>query len=202
MAGSPGAGKTEFSKSFDPKSINYPDESPLVRIDADKIREMLPQFTGKNSDQVQPAATKGVEILFDYVQEHFQNVLIDTTFSDPHKSLESLRRAINRKRKVGIVYIHFDPVVAWLFTKAREIKEGRSVSLDFFIDSYFGAKDNVNKAKQEFRDKVELYLVEKEVKDKDIYIKTPFKIDDVDNFIKIKYNRVDLKNKLNKIKLD
>lgn len=44
MAGSPGAGKTEFSKRLiKENNIN------AVRIDADEIKTIIPQYTGKNS---------------------------------------------------------------------------------------------------------------------------------------------------------
>lgn len=69
MAGSPGAGKTEFSISFIKNLMNLDDKLKIVRIDADEIREIIPHFTGENSFLVQPAAALGVEKLFDHVQD-------------------------------------------------------------------------------------------------------------------------------------
>ena len=43
MAGSPGAGKTEFTKRL----IEMMAPIPIVRIDADEIKEFIPQYTGK-----------------------------------------------------------------------------------------------------------------------------------------------------------
>ncbi len=80
MAGSPGAGKTEFSKSLI-RALEQDTEIKIVRIDADEIRSTLPQFDGRNSDLVQPAAALGVEKLFDHVQGNNQNVILDGTFS-------------------------------------------------------------------------------------------------------------------------
>ncbi len=39
----------------------------IVRIDADEIREIIPQYTGGNSDLVQGAASIGVDILHNHV---------------------------------------------------------------------------------------------------------------------------------------
>src|SRR3989339_1846356 len=59
MAGSPGAGKTEFSKRL----IEIMAPISIVRIDADEIKEFIPQYNGKNSDIIQGAASIGVDNL-------------------------------------------------------------------------------------------------------------------------------------------
>ncbi|MDP3888798.1 MAG: zeta toxin family protein [bacterium] len=158
MAGSPGAGKTEFSKSW---IKEYDPRTKIVRIDADEIRDMIPGYIGGNAYKFQGATTLGVEKLFDYVQDHGQNVIVDGTFSNFYKSRQDVERAINKGRKVGIVYIYQDPKIAWEFTKKREKVEGRRVSRKMFIESFLFAKDNVNKIKSIFRDKIELHLIEK-----------------------------------------
>lgn len=162
MAGSPGAGKTEFSNKFDPSLYEYYNVNPIVRIDADEIRKLIPQFNGKNSAVVQPATTIGVEKLFDHIQQHDQNAIIDTTFSDFNKAYDNFRRSLKRHRKVGIFYIHFDPKVAWDYTKIREKKEGRNITSDFFIEAYVNARENVDKIKKEFP-QVEVNLIIKEL---------------------------------------
>lgn len=95
MAGSPGAGKTEFSRSFI-KQLENEGHLPILRIDADEIRELLPHYNGSNSDVVQPAAALGVEKLFDYVQKKEINALIDSTLADYHISLKNISRALHR----------------------------------------------------------------------------------------------------------
>lgn len=62
MAGSPGAGKTEVSRGLVRKFKDAP-----VRIDADEIRTLCPEYTGANAHVFQKAANKGVNTLFDYV---------------------------------------------------------------------------------------------------------------------------------------
>lgn len=191
MAGSPGAGKTEFSRNFNPMSFQYDSSAQIVRIDPDEIRKMLPQFKGHNSDEVQQATTIGVEKIFDHVQQHSQNVIVDTTFSDFAKAKSNIERSLSRRRKVGIFYIHLDPKIAWLFTKAREKKEGRSVNKKFFIDAYFQAKENVNKIKSLYPE-IEVNLIEKihtNNNDNPIIIDTKLNIDKIDNYINFIYNR-------------
>jgi predicted ABC-type ATPase len=194
MAGSPGAGKTEFSNKFNPNLFEYDASVPIVRIDADEIRKMLPQFNGRNSDEVQAAATIGMEKLFDHIQDHDQNAIVDTTFSDFNKAQDNIRRSLLHKRKVGIFYIHLDPRIAWDYTKIREKKEGRNVSKNFFIDSYFQAKDNVDKMKLLFP-KIEVNLIEKELTGdaaNPLRIKTKFSINKIDNYLKFVYNKEEL----------
>ncbi|MEK9159327.1 MAG: zeta toxin family protein [Patescibacteria group bacterium] len=87
MAGSPGAGKTEFSKSF---IKGLPKLSgKILRIDADEVREMLPRnlYNGKNSHLVQGAASKGVDKLVDHAIGNNKNFILDGTFTSHKKRL-------------------------------------------------------------------------------------------------------------------
>src|SRR3989344_3000597 len=61
MAGSPGAGKTEFSQRLLEELGGN-----MVRIDADDVRDMLPQYQGANAYVVQGAAALGVEKVYDF----------------------------------------------------------------------------------------------------------------------------------------
>ena len=56
MAGSPGTGKTEFSRRLAEQFKQKP-----VIIDADEIRKIIPGYTGKKAYLFQKAATKGHE---------------------------------------------------------------------------------------------------------------------------------------------
>lgn len=192
MAGCPGAGKTEYSKSF---IAAYPDHNTkIVRIDADEIRDEIPGYTGVYAYKFQGAAAIGVEKLFDYIQDHKQNAIVDGTFSDFKIGLDNIERALHRSRKVGIFYLYQDPVIAWEFTKKREQVEGRHVSKEMFIKSFLLAKENVNKVKAVLKDQVELNLVEKNYLNE--LGKTRFKIDNVDSFLKKLYNKEELEELL------
>ena len=191
MAGSPGAGKTEFSTYFDPKTYSYKTNVPFVRIDADEIRKMMPGYDGRNANEFQSAATIGVEKLFDYANHHNQNILLDTTFSDYKKAKMNVERSLKHKRKMGIFYIHLDPKVAWTYTQLREKKEGRKVSKEFFINSYFNSREVVNKIKNEYPI-IELNVITKKVfnnKNKPIQIASFFNISSIDNYVKFGYTR-------------
>ena len=72
MAGSPGAGKTEFSISLINQLGERDPNTKVVRIDADEIRDIIPQYDKTNSNLLQSAAAIGVEKLFDHVQDHAQ----------------------------------------------------------------------------------------------------------------------------------
>jgi len=185
MAGSPGAGKTEYSKSFIQQLQNKSPERKIVRIDADEVRDFIPHYDRTNAKVIQGAAALGVEKLLDCVLKNNQDFLLDATFADFEKSHQNITRCLHHNRKVGITYIYQDPLVAWDFTKKREKVEGRPVPKETFIRAFFTAKENVDNIKQEFKENIQLDLVIKNV-DQGIQ-KTHFNIDQVANYLKIEY---------------
>lgn len=185
MAGSPGAGKTEYSKSFIQQLQQKSPERKIVRIDADEIRDYIPQYDHTNAKVIQRAAALGVEYLIDCVIKHKQDFLLDATFADYKKSYQNITRCLHRNRRIGITYIYQDPLVAWDFTKKREKVEGRPVPKETFLNAFFVAQENVDLIKKEFGDKVQLDLVIKDVNQK--VEKTHFNIDQVANYLKMEY---------------
>ena len=181
MAGSPGAGKTEYSKALIEIAKNS--ANPIVRIDADEIREIIPQYNGANSDMVQSAASIGVHKLYDYVLKNKLNAMVDGTFASFEIVLRNIERSLNRERSVGVYYIYQDPISAWEFTKKREKLEGRMVPKKTFVEAFFNAKKNVIKIKAIFKDKVKIYLVIKNYSDNTE--KFYPNIADIDKYIKI-----------------
>lgn len=196
MAGSPGAGKTEFSKSFIRELIEKEPTRRIVRIDADEVRDFIPFYDKSNAYRVQGAAALGVEKLLDCALHNNQDFVLDATFADYEKSHKNITRSLNKNRKVGVLYLYQDPVIAWEFTKKRETLEGRKIPLDIFINAFFAAKENVNKIKAEFGDKVELWLIIKNLEQG--IEKTYFNIDNVDSYLKIDYNSQSLRKKIKK----
>jgi len=192
MAGSPGAGKTEISIGFNQNLVTINKNFKCVRIDADEIKEFIPFYDGKNSDEVKLAAIIGLQKLFDYSLKHQQNIILDGTFSSYKHSREDVIRSLKRNRDVDIFYLHQDPLVAWEFTKGREKKQGRTIPKKIFIDSYFQAKENVNRIKKEFNKQVAIHLIIKNFKndteDSRLYI------DEIDNFLKLKYTKKQLES--------
>lgn len=187
MAGSPGAGKTEFSKKINSEiSTRLGIKQWAVRIDPDDIKTIIPAYNYKNSDVVQSASYIGVEKLFDYGLQKKQNIILDGTFVNYELSCDNIKRSLARNRKVGIFYLYQDPVVAWEFTKKREKVEGRSVPKDFFIKSLFSAKENVDNAKKQFGRRINLFVIQKNYRNG--IEKANFNVSSIDSYIKIPYN--------------
>lgn len=194
MAGSPGAGKTEYSRNF-LKELEATDPTQkIIRLDTDELRELLPQYNGENSDEVQAAATLLFDRAFDFIQKKQLNTIIDSTFASP-RSLDNVKRALGRRRKVGIFYLYQDPLIAWDYTQKREKLEGRKVPKHVFIDAYFTAKKNVNLAKTIYTDQIELNLFEKD-DDNNFVRKAKFNIKSLDEVLKERYTREELVKKL------
>lgn len=159
MAGSPGAGKTEVSRSFAKQFRDMP-----IRIDADDIRPMCDGYIGTNAHLFQKAANKGVNILYDHALENGINCILDGTFAYGNVS-ENIQRSLKRKRIVQIWFVYQDPEKAWEFTKVREQKESRRVSKNVFIRAFTKARENVTAVKAEFSMDVKLNLLVKDYSD-------------------------------------
>ena len=157
---------------------------------------MLPQYNGANSDVVQNATSIGVHKLYDYVLKNKLNVMIDGTFANFEIVYRNIKRSLSRNRSIGIYYIYQDPIVAWEFTRKREKLEGRRVPKKIFIESFFNSKINVKKIKSIFQDKVKVYLV---IKNYSNNIEKFYpKIDNIDDYLKIKYSKENLNQLLKK----
>lgn len=194
MAGSPGAGKTEITKELIKILSQLNPSQPIVRIDADLIREFIPLYNGKNSNVVQKSASRGVDKLYDYSLHKKQNVVVDGTFANYNQALENIKRSLKHKRGINIIYIYLDPISAWEFTKKREVLEGRYVPADIFVDAVFAAKDNVNKIKSIFKERIILDIIIKNSLHQ--ATKIEFGIDDIDKYLQIPYTKETLKNQL------
>jgi len=191
MAGSPGAGKTEFSKRL----IEIMAPISIVRIDADEIKEFIPQYNGKNSDIIQGAASIGVDNLNYYTLKHRQNSIMDGTFANHSLARRNITHCLNKGRRLSVFYIYQDPIIAWDFTKKREKLEGRYIPKEAFVEAFFKAKENVKLVKKEFGEKIELNLVIKN-KQNDIE-KIKFNVDsNIDKSIKGIYNKNSLRKTL------
>lgn len=187
MAGSPGAGKTEFSKDFITLFSEYKDAAEIVRIDADEIKKSIPHYNGKNSDIVQGAASLGVEKIYDHVLKYRQNAIMDGTFAKYGIALENIKRSLKKNRVVSVFYLYQDPLIAWDFTRKREELEGRYIPKDAFIEALYKAKENVNSIKKEFGRDVVVNVVIKNYLNEVEKIK--FNVDNIDNHIKMQYTK-------------
>jgi Zeta toxin len=131
-----------------------------VRIDADEIREWIPDHQSADARVYQKACTDGVNKLYDHVIGKALNVIMDGTFAYA-RAVESVERSLRHNRLVEIYYIYQDPLDSWRFTKEREIVEHRNVPKDVFISAFFASQANVERVKAQFGSKVALNVVVK-----------------------------------------
>ncbi|OGY88341.1 MAG: hypothetical protein A2233_01175 [Candidatus Kerfeldbacteria bacterium RIFOXYA2_FULL_38_24] len=176
MAGSPGAGKTEFSKNLI-AVFEETTEHKVIRIDGDEIRARIPGYTGSNSFLFQGAISIIVDKIHDMALAQKQTFILDGTFSQYDKALQNIKRSLNKHREVFIFYIYQEPQVAWEFTKTREEKEGRNIPKDKFIEQFFGAEKTASRLRKEFGKEVTLFLVKKN-----------YQTNSVENIVKIEQN--------------
>jgi len=155
MAGAMGAGKTEFAKRF----LGLID-TKIVRINLDDIRQLLPGYNGQNSDVLNYPAGLGVEYLHDYCLKNKKSFLLDSSFSNSFEKLVlNINRSLSRHRKVSIYYVYQDPLLSWQFTQKREKIDGRNVTKEVFLNSFFESYLNILAVKQQFNKQVELNFV-------------------------------------------
>lgn len=214
MAGSPGAGKTEFSKRYITSALDRKDakivrelkargvdiESAgtlLVRIDADEVRDFLPEnlyhktdiTTGVqgNANVVQQAVNYGLNILRKYCLRKDVSFIHDGTFSNYDTMRNLIQASLDRERDVQIFYIYLDPVTVWHFTKAREGIEGRNIRKEDFIRQFIKSRENVDRAKAEFGSSIRVHCVIKNAENEPMYIEQ--NVPSVDKYLKSKYDR-------------
>lgn len=146
MAGSPGAGKTEASLELIDR---FPDWS-ILRIDPDELRCELPGYQGSNSWLFQSAVPRLVDAVLDRAFTRDLSFVLDGTFSSFDVARKNVDRSLRGRRRVQVLYVYQHPLLAWGFVQERERKEGRRILPEHFIEQYFGARDVVNRLKEEY----------------------------------------------------
>jgi UDP-N-acetylglucosamine kinase len=203
MAGSPGAGKTEFVKELEiirGKNIIKP-----LHIDADIIRtEFLKDFykpadleknISGNAQLLQRASIKGIEILLDYCFKNRILFVLDGTMGGEFETIEkNIMRCLDKNIEPVIFYLYQDPLIAWDYTKEREKIEGRNILKGDFIRQFFKSRRNVNLLKEKYKEKITLNLIIKNFLNHTEKYHT--NIQNVDFYIKDDYNETELTSKL------
>ncbi len=161
MAGSPGAGKTEFSRDL-VTILESEGDQRVVRIDADDIRNDLPGYFGGNAHLFQGAASLIVEKMHDLALHRSQHFILDGTFTNSEKAKENIDRSLSRQRKVWVVYVYQKPDVAWEFTQAREKIEGRKIPRELFAEQFLNARLTVAKVHEAYGTQVTIFIVKKD----------------------------------------
>jgi UDP-N-acetylglucosamine kinase len=144
-AGLPGAGKTEFTVELLKGIINKP-----LRIDMDEIAALMEGYRPETADKFRGGASMILAKIYDEVIKHKVDFVFDGTFSQD-RALENLDRAIHHGYKVKIYYIHQDPVIAWQFTKDRELIEHRAIEKQGFIETYLKLYKNLKALQKNYK---------------------------------------------------
>lgn len=191
MAGSPGAGKTESSLNLIARLMGG---NPVLRIDADDLRNRFSAYDGKNSHLFQAATSILADAVHDCALNRKQSFVFDGTLSKIDKARQNIERSLKRSRLVQILYVYQDPFQAWQFVKAREARDGRHVPREAFIEQYFLARENVNILKKEFGSRIKIDLIVKNMDGSNFAYYD--NIDKVDKYISERYSKEDLNARL------
>ena len=160
MAGSPGAGKTEYSRNLI-KILEEKMNHRVIRIDGDELRGRMPGYVGNNSFLFQTAVSLVVERIHDMVLDNKQTFLLDGTFSKYDKAITNIKRSLGKRRQVRVFYVYQKPDVAWAFTKAREKVEGRHIPKDAFIQQFIDSRETIDRIRKDFDNNIVMLLVKK-----------------------------------------
>lgn len=190
MAGSPGAGKTEYSQSL-LTLIEKGKERRVVRIDSDDLRPLIPGYTGANSHLVQGAASLIVEKMHDRCLHYGQSFLFDGTLSKYDKALHNIQRSLQKDRPVFIFYIYQKPETAWKVVLARQEREGRNIPKEAFIEEFIGAREVVERIRDQYNDIVRLFLVKKDSEKNQVEYRVAITSDgkQIDDYISERYTK-------------
>lgn len=192
MAGSPGAGKTESSQRLIERLSG--DGHAVLRIDTDDLRERFEDYTGKNSSLFQAATSIIADKMQDMAIDQRQSYVFDGTLSNLGRTRENIRRCLGHRRIVQILYVYQDPLQAWKFVVARELRDGRIVPRESFITQYFTARDNVNALKRELGSTIRVDLIVKNIDGSDFAYRE--NVDQIDSHIPERYTEETLRDAL------
>ena len=183
MAGSPGAGKTETSKSL------LENTDSILRIDADDLRSYFKGcgYHGSNSHLFQKAATKLVHEIHDAALRKRISFLLDGTFSNEKTAKENIERSLKRNRPVFILFVYQSPRIAWDFVQKREIVEGRRIRKEDFAEKFCASREVVNKMKKEFGSQITVRLICKNLDGTEKFYKK--NVERIDDHIPERYDK-------------
>jgi hypothetical protein len=156
LAGSPGAGKSEFASGL----------NKLYKIDvieADEIRKYCKYYNGKNSDLFKKASLEGVNILMNTVLDKEYSFILDGKF------FEFIDSALEKNYDVEVNFVYRPIEIAKEYTKIVEKNESIKISEDIFYKEFINSINIVNKIKKKYLDiKVNFYDLHNDLILKDI----------------------------------
>lgn len=192
MSGSPGAGKTEASQRLIERFS--PQGNGVLRIDSDELRQYFSAYDGTNSSLFQFATSIVADKMQDLAIKQRQSYVFDSTLSNLERARGNITRCLKNRYSVHIIYVYQDPLQAWKFVKAREVRDGRVVPKQAFIDQYFKARNSVNQLKTEFGSQLELHLIVKNIDGSDFKYKD--NISKVDSYVPELYTEIKLQEQI------
>jgi len=197
MAGSPGAGKTEYSRNLI-KILEEKMNHKVVRIDGDELRQHMPGYTGGNSFLFQTAVSLMVERIHDMVLDNQQTFLLDGTLSKYDKAAANINRSLGKGRQVRIFYVYQKPDVAWAFTQAREKVEGRHIPKDAFIQQFIDSRETIDRIRKDFDNNIVISLVKKNFETHAVEDIIEIKQDgpQIEDYLGVRYTKSDLDKSL------
>jgi len=188
MAGSPGAGKTEFSKRL-VEQFEIPNRR-VVRIDPDDFRSLLPNYNGTNSFLFQGAVSIITDRILDNLFHQKQSFILDGTCSHYNPAVKNIERSLNHNRRIYLFFVYQHPKTAWGITKIREQKEGRNISKEIFIEEFLSAQETVTRLKEKFKEKIILNFVDKETLKETVYFQSD--VDSISEALSDKFTKEEL----------
>ncbi len=161
MAGSPGAGKTEFIRRLlsDDQHVWY------YILDLDEIRSWMPKYKWKYAEKYTKWAIKILEMLIDECIHNEYPFVLDGTFTSTKAMERNIERLINKNYKIGVFYIHTVPELAWLYTLYRGKDEWRLIPVSRFIRDYYLAPENICLFSEKYQEAIDIYIVNKKYED-------------------------------------
>jgi predicted ABC-type ATPase len=142
MAGLPGSGKTEQTKGL----LEQIQEKPLI-IDMDEIAKLIEGYSPEKAYLFRLDATAILEKVFEQAKKQKYWFIMDGTFSG-EKSVSNIIRCNEKGYKIQLLYIHQRPVIAWDYTKKRELVERRTIEKKGFIEAYFQTISNIREVQK------------------------------------------------------
>jgi predicted ABC-type ATPase len=160
MSGSPGAGKTEFSTDV----VNQLETNgtKILRLDPDELRDEFEEYDGSNSYLFQRAVSLLIERSLDYIYKNKQSFLLDGTLASYNVAEKNIKRSLDKKRNVLVLFVFQRPELAWQFVEAREKVEGRKIKPEHFVAQYFGAQEVIQNLKENFGKSIRVDVVLKD----------------------------------------
>lgn len=190
MAGLPGSGKTEFTKSWIENS-----GLKVVRLDMDEIASQIDTYSPRKADKYRKAASALLNRAYDKVVNGRYDFIMDGTFGGG-SAVQNIERAVKHGYHVKIVYIYQSPKLAWEYTVAREKIEHRAIKFDGFVEVYYRTLNNLKKLDDLALKNVFLDLVVKDAQNRITRTYDDISIKDIDQYVKIEYNEDDLRKSI------